>query len=375
MYELALFAGAGGGILGGHILGWRTVCAVEFEPYAASILLARQDDGTLPPFPVWDDIRTFDGRPWAGLVDVVSGGFPCQDISCAGRGAGIDGERSGLWGEMFRVVREVGPRYVFVENSPMLTSRGLGRVLSDLASVGYDAEWLVLGADDVGAQHRRDRIWILAHTNRFLRREGTDGRGKTPCERPNCKPAGSDGQSQALAHAKSIGGGAFRQDSVEPFRPDRSSRSGEWSQQPLAHANGSRSRERARLPDEQRKEVPYSNRGSGSHAAAVADPDRHQTQGMVPGAQPVELGRPPGLHHREGGQPGIGWWQAEPHLGRVADGMAAGMDIHGTHAGLDLGRVAKGIRDRVGRLRCIGNGQVPACAAAAFLELMSRLSK
>jgi DNA (cytosine-5)-methyltransferase 1 len=161
--ELALFAGAGGGILGGHILGWRTVCAVEFDAYAASVLVARQNDGSLEPFPVWDDIRSFDGRPWERRVDVVTGGFPCQDISCAGKGVGIDGERSGLWREMHRVVCEVRPAFVFVENSPMLTSRGLGRVLGDLASVGYDAEWTVLGADDVGAPHRRERIWILAY--------------------------------------------------------------------------------------------------------------------------------------------------------------------------------------------------------------------
>lgn len=84
MNELALFAGAGGGILGGHLLGWRTVCAVEWGKYPASVLLARQNDGILPAFPIWDDVQTFDGRPWRGIVDVVSGGFPCQDISAAG---------------------------------------------------------------------------------------------------------------------------------------------------------------------------------------------------------------------------------------------------------------------------------------------------
>ena len=162
--ELALFAGAGGGILGGKLLGWQTVCAVEWEPYAACVLAARQNDGLLPPFPIWDDIQTFDGRPWRGIVDVVSGGFPCQDISAAGKGAGIDGERSGMWREMARVIREVRPRFVFVENSPMLTSRGLGTVLGDLAELGFDARWGVLGAADVGAPHQRDRIWIVAHS-------------------------------------------------------------------------------------------------------------------------------------------------------------------------------------------------------------------
>jgi DNA (cytosine-5)-methyltransferase 1 len=160
--ELALFAGAGGGILGGHLLGWRTVCAVEWEQYPASVLCARQNDGLLPPFPIWDDVQTFKGEPWRGIVDVISGGFPCTDISAAGKGAGIDGEASGMWREMARIIHEVRPRYVFVENSPMLTSRGLGRVLGDLAAMGFDARWGVLGAADVGAPHQRDRIWIVA---------------------------------------------------------------------------------------------------------------------------------------------------------------------------------------------------------------------
>ena len=161
--ELALFAGAGGGILGGHLLGWRTVCAVEWEPYPASVLAARQNDGLLPPFPIWDDVQTFDGRPWRGIVDVVSGGFPCQDISGAGKGDGLDGERSGMWREMARIIHEVRPRFAFVENSPMLTSRGLGTVLGDLASMGFDARWGVLGADFAGFDHKRNRIWIVAN--------------------------------------------------------------------------------------------------------------------------------------------------------------------------------------------------------------------
>ena len=162
MNELALFAGAGGGILGGHLLGWRTVAAVEIEDYPRRVLLQRQADGLLPRFPIWDDIRTFDGKPWRGKVDVVSGGFPCQDLSSAGKGAGLDGERSGLWREMARVICEVQPRYAFIENSPMLTIRGLDRVLCDLAQMGFNARWGVVGAADVGAIHQRDRIWIVA---------------------------------------------------------------------------------------------------------------------------------------------------------------------------------------------------------------------
>lgn len=158
--ELALFAGAGGGILGGKLLGWRTVCAVEYASFPRQVLLARQRDGMLDRFPIWDDVRTFDGKPWRGLVDVISGGFPCQDISAAGKGAGITGERSGLWKEMARIIGEVRPRYAFVENSPMLVSRGLGLVLADLAALGYDAKWGIVSAADCGAPHRRNRIWI-----------------------------------------------------------------------------------------------------------------------------------------------------------------------------------------------------------------------
>ena len=172
MNELALFAGAGGGILGGHLLGWRTVCAVEFAEYPRRVLLARQRDGILPLFPIWDDVRTFDGKPWRGKIDVVSGGFPCQDISVAGTGAGLDGERSGLWVEMARIIGEVRPRFAFVENSPALTSRGIDRVLGDLAEMGFDARWGVLSAADVGFPHLRERVWIVAHARCELRKEG-----------------------------------------------------------------------------------------------------------------------------------------------------------------------------------------------------------
>ena len=167
-YSLHLFAGAGGGMLADLIDGITPVCAVEIEPFPRRILAKR-----FPGIGIWDDVRTFradnpecaDAFAWfRANADrlVMAGGFPCQDISAAGRGAGIDGERSGLWREFARIVRKIRPRYVFVENSPMLTHRGLGRVLGDLAALGYDAEWGVLGADAVGARHRRERIWITA---------------------------------------------------------------------------------------------------------------------------------------------------------------------------------------------------------------------
>jgi DNA (cytosine-5)-methyltransferase 1 len=157
-----LFCGAGGGVLADILLGHIPVGACEIEEYPRNVLLQRQRDGILPPFPIWDDIRTLDGRPWRGLVDVVAGGFPCQDISAAGKGAGIDGDRSGMWREMRRVVGEIRPRKVFVENSPLLVGRGLARVIGDLTEMRYSSRWCVLGAGHIGAWHLRERLWLVA---------------------------------------------------------------------------------------------------------------------------------------------------------------------------------------------------------------------
>lgn len=183
--ELALFAGAGGGILGGKLLGWRTVCAVERDAYAAAVLAIRQNDRHIDSFPIWSDVCTFDGKPWKGIVDVISGGFPCQDISIAGKGAGLDGSRSGLWSEFARIIGEVRPQFVFVENSPALTFRGLGRVLGDLSEMGFNAEWGIVSAADAGAPHERKRIWIVAdaigeQNNRIGRfdKQRRDGMGR-----------------------------------------------------------------------------------------------------------------------------------------------------------------------------------------------------
>ena len=281
MNELALFAGAGGGILGGQLLGWRTVCAVEWEPYPASVLFARQNDGLLPHFPIWDDVQTFDGKPWRGIVDVISGGFPCQDISCAGKGAGIEGQKSGMWKEFARIISEVRPQYVFVENSPMLTARGLGTVLGDLASMGFDAEWGVLSAADVGANHQRDRIWIVAYSNNIT---------------------------------SQIRGNDFANEAASGERNDYIARSG---------SNGC-----GQFDTEKNEELAYSNSTQcEGNERSIRGEQKHSDFG------------------------GSSWWATEPNVGRVADGVAA----------------------RVDRLKAIGNGQVPLCAATAFKLLKERL--
>lgn len=223
MNELALFAGAGGGILGGHLLGWKTICAVERDAYAAGVLAQRQNDGLLPPFPIWSDVETFDGSVWRGIVDVVSGGFPCQDISLAGKGAGITGARSGLWKEFARIIGEVRPDYAFIENSPALIIRGLDVVLGDLAACGYDAQWLCLSAAQCGAPHVRNRIWILAYARSVRRKKNTD-------QKALCLPALREGRSRfsgAMDHAREwfgtrpIGATPMGVDDGVAFRVDR----------------------------------------------------------------------------------------------------------------------------------------------------------
>ena len=162
---MALFAGIGGIERG--LRKWvRTICYVENNPYAAAVIKSRISEGRLDDAPIWDDIKTFDGKPWRGLVDVISGGFPCQDISTAGKKRGIkEGTRSGLWFQMLRIINEIRPTFVFVENVSAITNRGLDIVLGCLSEAGYDARWTDLRASDVGAPHKRERIFILAFTN------------------------------------------------------------------------------------------------------------------------------------------------------------------------------------------------------------------
>lgn len=166
MNELALFAGGGGSVLAGSLLGWSTKCAVEIDSGARSIMLDRQRDGVIGRFPIWDDVTTFDGRPWRGKINWITGGFPCQDISQAGAGAGITGSRSGLWVEMARIIREVEPEDgIILENSPMLLTRGIDVVLRDLAGMGLHARWGVFRASNAGACHQRSRIYMVAYTD------------------------------------------------------------------------------------------------------------------------------------------------------------------------------------------------------------------
>lgn len=321
MNELALFAGAGGGILGGHLLGWTTVGAVEIEKYPREVLLQRQRDGLLPPFPIWDDIRTFDGKPWRGLVDVVSGGFPCQDISVAGRGAGINGARSGLWSHMHRIICEVRPRFAFMENSPLLVSRGLYRVLGDLAESGYDAAWLVLGASDIGAPHKRERIWILAEDR----------------ETPYTDADSLQCPERRKQHERPEKPNRCGQDGVEPGREVADSSSHGWPKIEIHAGIVGKTVCEASQREPQRADGLSPDFSDGCLS-------RHRWR--------EALARDAG-ENSQGRRTGNAWWSTEPDVGRVADGVA----------------------NRVDRLKSLGNGQVPLVAATAFSTLYKILNR
>ena len=165
--HIDLFSGIGGFALAAEWAGFETVAFCENEPFCQRVLKKHW-----PDVPVFDDIRSFDGTKFRGAT-LLTGGFPCQDISVGNTsGKGIDGERSGLWVEMCRIISEARPAFAVVENSANLLKRGLGGVLWDLAEVGYDAEWHCIPATHIGAPHNRDRIWIVAYPGNWDGAEG-----------------------------------------------------------------------------------------------------------------------------------------------------------------------------------------------------------
>jgi DNA (cytosine-5)-methyltransferase 1 len=167
---LDLFSGIGGITIA---LGpWvQPVAYCENERFAQAVLLQRMVSGELPHAPIWDDVRTLNGTMLPG-IDIIYGGFPCQDISVAGTGKGLEGSRSGLVYEIFRLARETKPSFIFLENVPAIRTRGGERVGKELAAIGYDCRWHPLSASDVGANHLRKRWFLLAHAKGERRGEG-----------------------------------------------------------------------------------------------------------------------------------------------------------------------------------------------------------
>jgi DNA (cytosine-5)-methyltransferase 1 len=240
-------------------------------------------------------------------VDLICGGFPCQDISVAGKGAGLAGERSGLWNDFARIVRAVRPRWVVIENVPALTARGLGTVLGDLAEIGFDAEWHCIPASAVGAPHRRERVWIVGNAQRNRRTERRNNHGRYDGRQPH-----ADGQYAAqVAHSECVGraaeGDALQHSQAFAYR--QTDFAGSCRQIP-ANAN-SAGRQQQRRPEPIPTEQPAAERS--------------------------------------------GWWESEP----------------------DVGRVANGVPSRVDRLRCLGNAVVPQVVEVigrAILAAESRMT-
>jgi DNA (cytosine-5)-methyltransferase 1 len=194
-----------------HLIGgWRTIGYVEIDPYCQEVLKQRIRDGMLDDAPIFSDLRTFDGHPYRGRVDCLTSGFPCQPFSVAGKQEGERDERN-LWPYLFRVIREVRPKNIFLENVPaLLTHQYFGRILGDLAESGYDTIWDCLPASSIGANHRRDRLWIMAHRRGERRQQdarGTHGHeeaheGRTKEEANELAGHGKGDSTRDVADAK-----------------------------------------------------------------------------------------------------------------------------------------------------------------------------
>jgi DNA (cytosine-5)-methyltransferase 1 len=240
-------------------------------------------------------------------IDLLCGGFPCQDISLAGRGAGIEGERSSLWFEFARLIRELEPRWIVVENVPALTSRGLDRVLRDLAESGYDAEWDCLPASAFGAPHRRDRIWIVAYSQE----SGREARS-------------GDGIRVGAGEHSDTDEGGCEVERVTDWEPGHEGT-------PRSQPDGLRARGSAgnlanapRDAEAGTEPTPWTlrerTRAAGESAGETPDPDATQHALAVESESQRGTPEPSGIDGRQG------QWVLEPNVGRVADGVPSRVD-------------------------------------------------
>ncbi len=317
----SLFSGVGGLDLGLDRASMDCAFQVENDPYAARVLGKHW-----PDVPRWTDITSVD---WGeverkcGAVDLVAGGFPCQDVSLAGRGAGLSGSRSGLWSEFARCLRRLRPEYVLVENVPGLLGRGMGDVLGELSTLGYDAEWESVPAAAFGAPHLRWRVFIVGHAADGGRlgsgaHDGEHAEARQPQRQvpvPSGNPDEAGGGAGVLAHAD--GRGRYGPRTRGAGRHELEDRRGD-----VAHAQGER-RDMGRSESNERREAV-----SGGVGGEVPNSD---------GAGRGEQRRPVPVFAEHSAPRRCGWWEAEPGIRRVVDGTAG----------------------RVDRLRGLGNAVVP----------------
>jgi len=319
----------------------------------------------------------------SGREFIIAGGFPCQDISVAGKGAGLDGTRSGLWFEYARLIGEIRPRYAIMENVGALTHRGLDRVLGSLAEIGYDAEWQDIRASDVGAPHRRERIWIVAYPNSM--REPGSSEPREQLERPAQSERSCSNGMEARSNVANADGARLEEhgmlDAVLPVGSSEAGTSTESIKTNVAYPASISEREQA---DEANTIATFGqprneSMRSGEHAEALAYPDsehglrrpepqlaasagrqsrdqpaRGGAAGNVADADETQRARDRGAEPAEQeyaatGRPGSGqgWWATEP----------------------DVGRVAHGVPSRVDRLKCLGNSIVPQIAMMIFQQI------
>lgn len=202
---LDLFSGIGGFSLGLEATGrFKTIAFCEMDAAAQRVL-----NHHWPEVPIYGDVRTLSKKDIQEEVDVICGGFPCQDISAAGKQQGIIGERSGLWSEFFRLIQEFKPKYAIIENVSALRSQGLALVLQNLSEIGYDAEWNCIPASAIGASHQRDRIWILAYPR--SRRLHEQGEGEDQQQGRTAIECGSPAMAYSISKGPQ-GGLSGRQD-------------------------------------------------------------------------------------------------------------------------------------------------------------------
>jgi len=337
-----LFAGHGGGLLADLILGHTPVVAVEWDSYACQVLRERSADGWFPGLRVWEgDVQLFDPSEYTGKVDCIHAGFPCQDISVAGKQAGVhEGTRSGLYREVLRIAGVVRPKQLFLENVSAILSNGLGTVLGDLAALGYDTRWLCIRASDVGAPHHRDRWFLLGHAahNGHLQRSGEQEitnfrqapvKGADILAHTECSPideqSGLAMQRGRQNEAEQVGLGGSGADVADT---------------PSQRGNGSH--DNARVSMGQQK-VPESGNNGGPTDVADTECQRQQGQGQHEQSSYSTQGRDwQTVESEYGGS--SNFWATEPNVGRVANGVP----------------------HRVHRLKGLGNAQVPLQAAAAY---------
>lgn len=195
---LDLFSGIGGisYALRGYV---QPIAYCEIDPYCQGVLLSRMGKNEIPEAPIWDNVCTLSGEGFRGNIDLVYGGFPCQDISVAGHGKGLEGERSGLFFEIVRLAKEIQSPFLFLENVPAITSRGGLRVVREITEMGYDCRWCVISAASVGALHRRERWFLLAHRIGDRGRANASGHELSPQSTELQRPDGEARSNNAEA--------------------------------------------------------------------------------------------------------------------------------------------------------------------------------